>query len=107
MSTLERAVVIAAEGHAGVPDKAGAPYILHPLRVMLATTSRNGQIVGVLHDVVGDHPASPPPIPSGPRACISACWRVFATDWRKIARFDRHGCVVGSVGSFQSILLID
>src|SRR6516165_920713 len=54
MSTLERAVVIAAEGHAGVTDKAGAPYILHPLRVMLAMTSRNDQIVGVLHDVVED-----------------------------------------------------
>jgi (p)ppGpp synthase/HD superfamily hydrolase len=54
MSTLERAVVIAAEGHAGMTDKAGAPYILHPLRVMLAMTSRNDQIVGVLHDVVED-----------------------------------------------------
>ena len=54
MSTLERAIVIAAEGHAGMTDKAGAPYILHPLRVMLAMTSRNNQIVGVLHDVVED-----------------------------------------------------
>ena len=54
MSTLERAIVIAAEGHAGMTDKAGAPYILHPLRVMLAMTSRNDQIVGVLHDVVED-----------------------------------------------------
>ncbi len=31
MSTLERAIIIAAEGHAGVKDKGGAPYILHPL----------------------------------------------------------------------------
>ena len=35
MSTLERAIVIAAEGHAGINDKGGAPYILHPLRMML------------------------------------------------------------------------
>ena len=54
MSTLEKAIVIAAAGHAGMTDKAGAPYILHPLRVMLAMTSRNDQIVGVLHDVVED-----------------------------------------------------
>ena len=34
MSTLERAIVIAANGHSGVKDKAGAPYILHPLRMI-------------------------------------------------------------------------
>ena len=35
MSTLERAIVIAAEAHAGTTDKGGAPYILHPLRMMM------------------------------------------------------------------------
>jgi (p)ppGpp synthase/HD superfamily hydrolase len=39
MRTLERAIVIAAEGHAGVKDKGGAPYILQPLRMMLALSS--------------------------------------------------------------------
>ena len=38
MSTLERAIAIAATAHAGQTDKAGAPYILHPLRVMLRLT---------------------------------------------------------------------
>jgi (p)ppGpp synthase/HD superfamily hydrolase len=33
MSTLEKAIVTAAEAHAGTVDKAGAPYILHCLRV--------------------------------------------------------------------------
>jgi (p)ppGpp synthase/HD superfamily hydrolase len=54
MSTLERAIVIAAEGHAGMTDKAGAPYILHCLRVMLAMSAANERIVGVLHDVIED-----------------------------------------------------
>ena len=36
MSTLEKAIAIAAQGHEGQVDKGGAPYILHPLRVMLA-----------------------------------------------------------------------
>jgi (p)ppGpp synthase/HD superfamily hydrolase len=53
-ATLERAIAIAAEGHAGRVDKAGAPYILHPLRVMLAVTTNDERIVGVLHDVVED-----------------------------------------------------
>lgn len=54
MSTLERAIEIAARGHAGQVDKAGAPYILHPLRVMLAVKTNEERIVAVLHDVVED-----------------------------------------------------
>jgi (p)ppGpp synthase/HD superfamily hydrolase len=56
MSTLERAIVIAAEGHAGVKDKGGAPYILHPLRMMLSLNSPDERIVAVLHDVCEDCP---------------------------------------------------
>jgi (p)ppGpp synthase/HD superfamily hydrolase len=56
MSTLERAIVIAAEGHSGVKDKGGAPYILHPLRMMLTLSSPDERIVAVLHDVCEDCP---------------------------------------------------
>lgn len=52
--SLERAIVIAAEVHAGVTDKAGAPYLLHPLRVMHAVDGPVARIVAVLHDVVED-----------------------------------------------------
>ena len=54
MSTLERAIVIAAKAHEGKVDKAGAPYILHPLRVMLKMETSEERIVAVLHDVVED-----------------------------------------------------
>lgn len=54
MSTLEKAIVIAATAHAGQRDKAGAPYILHPLRVMLRMRSEEERIVAILHDVVED-----------------------------------------------------
>ena len=56
MSTLERAIVIAAEGHSGAKDKGGKPYILHPLRVMLSLSSPEERIVAVLHDVCEDCP---------------------------------------------------
>ncbi len=56
MSTLERAIAIAAEAHAGQVDKAGAPYLLHPLRMMLRVSSVEERIVAVLHDVCEDCP---------------------------------------------------
>ena len=58
MSTLERAIEIAAGAHAGQFDKAGQPYILHPLRVMLRVMSAHERMAAVLHDVVEDTPVS-------------------------------------------------
>ena len=54
MSTLERAIEIAAAAHAGQVDKGGAPYVLHPLRVMLSLDTLEQQMTAVLHDVVED-----------------------------------------------------
>lgn len=55
MATLERAIAIAAEAHAGQVDKGGAPYILHPIRVMMAV-ERDDRIAAVLHDALEDCP---------------------------------------------------
>jgi (p)ppGpp synthase/HD superfamily hydrolase len=54
MSTLERAIEIAASAHAGQTDKASQPYILHPLRVMLRVGTEHERMAAVLHDVVED-----------------------------------------------------
>ena len=54
MSTLERAIEIAREAHKSQTDKAGKPYIEHPLRVMAAGKTSDEKIVGILHDVVED-----------------------------------------------------
>ena len=54
MSTLERAIAIAAEAYEGGLDKAGHPYILHPLRVLLAVTTTEERIAAVLHDLLED-----------------------------------------------------
>lgn len=51
---IETALAIALEAHAGQRDKAGAPYILHPLRVMLAMEGEVEQVAALLHDVVED-----------------------------------------------------
>lgn len=56
---LERAIRIAAKAHRGQQDKGGAPYILHPLRLMLQCDRDTDRIVAVLHDVVEDNPEYP------------------------------------------------
>ena len=57
-SVLERAIGLALEVHRGQIDKAGRPYILHPLRLMVAMTSEEARVVAVLHDVVEDSEAT-------------------------------------------------
>ncbi|AIR90458.1 HD domain-containing protein [Pseudomonas cremoricolorata] len=54
MSTLEKAIIIAAIAHDGQFDKGGSPYILHPLRVMRRMHTQEERIVAVLHDVLED-----------------------------------------------------
>ena len=54
IGTLEDAVSIAAIAHRGQKDKAGAPYLLHPLRMMLRMSSEDAMMAAVLHDVVED-----------------------------------------------------
>lgn len=54
MSTLEKAIALAADRHAGQVDKATQPYILHPLRVMLKMKTTPQRIVAVLHDILED-----------------------------------------------------
>ena len=51
MSTLEKAISIAANKHAGHTDKGGKPLILHCMRVMTSVNTLDEQIVAVLHDV--------------------------------------------------------
>jgi (p)ppGpp synthase/HD superfamily hydrolase len=53
-ATIEDAVAITAEAHKGVKDKAGAAYILHPLRLMMRLKTEAEMITAVLHDVVED-----------------------------------------------------
>ena len=51
---LEKAIALAVDAHRGQRDRYGAPYILHPLRVMSRVTSIQEKTVAILHDVVED-----------------------------------------------------
>ena len=53
---LAKAIAIAAKAHlTHPPDRGGAPYILHPLRLMSMMATDEEKMTAVLHDVVEDH----------------------------------------------------
>ncbi|MCL5271248.1 MAG: HD domain-containing protein [bacterium] len=58
MDPLEKALEIALKAHRGQKDKAGAPYILHPLRVMMRMEEPLVMIAALLHDVIEDSETS-------------------------------------------------
>ena len=51
---FEKALVIALNVHGGKKDRAGEPYILHPLRVALRMETPLLRSVAVLHDTLED-----------------------------------------------------
>ncbi|RAV19622.1 HD domain-containing protein [Paenibacillus contaminans] len=59
MSTLEKAIALAAQAHAGQTDKGGNPYILHPLRVMMKLQTNEERIAAVFHDLFEDTTVTP------------------------------------------------
>ena len=50
MNPIDIAIRIAAAAHAGVLDKDGYPYILHPMTVGLMGNTDEEKIAGFLHD---------------------------------------------------------
>ena len=53
---LAIAIALAAKVHEEQKDKAGKPYILHPIRVMMRLRTENSELnqVAILHDVIED-----------------------------------------------------
>lgn len=54
LKPIELALQLALVAHAGVTDKSGAAYILHPLRLMHRFDDAQFQIAALLHDVIED-----------------------------------------------------
>lgn len=56
---FEKALHIAQKAHNGQTDKAGKPYILHPIRVAQRCNTDTERIVALLHDVIEDTEITP------------------------------------------------
>jgi (p)ppGpp synthase/HD superfamily hydrolase len=56
--TVDDAIALASTAHAGQTDKAGRPYIEHPLRVMHRVEGEHERMAAVLHDVLEDTPTT-------------------------------------------------
>ncbi|MDF2572046.1 MAG: hypothetical protein K0R55_3650 [Sporomusa sp.] len=51
---FNKALLLATKAHAGQVDKAGKPYLLHPIAVADMLKAEEEKIVALLHDVVED-----------------------------------------------------
>lgn len=56
---LEKALIIATKAHERQKDKAGVPYILHPIRVSNRCRTDEERIVAILHDTIEDTDVTP------------------------------------------------
>lgn len=56
---LKKALAIATKAHEGQTDKAGVPYILHPIRVSNRCQTDEERIVAILHDTIEDTDVTP------------------------------------------------
>lgn len=54
MNIIEKSLEIALKAYSGQKDKAGQPYILHPLRLMAKMETEEEMSVAILHDVIED-----------------------------------------------------
>jgi hypothetical protein len=103
---LNRAVALAAEAHAGQRDKAGAPYLLHPLRAMLRAGTPDERLVAVLHDVLEDSSWTAEGLrrEGFPRHVVRAVERLTR---REGESYDEHLARVAEDGLAMQVKLLD
>lgn len=56
---IETVLQIALDAHSGQVDKAGLPYIRHPLRLMARAETEEQKVTALLHDVIEDSDQTP------------------------------------------------
>ncbi|HEY3368304.1 MAG TPA: HD domain-containing protein [Symbiobacteriaceae bacterium] len=59
MDLVAKAIELAARHHAGAVDKGGAPYILHPMRVMMRVATSEERMAAAMHDLIEDCGVTP------------------------------------------------
>ena len=98
-SLLEKALRIAMECHAGQTDKAGAPYIFHPVRVACRCENDLERIVALLHDTVEDSDMTPERLLAEgfPRDIVEAVISVTHYEEEKYSDYVRR-CALNSIG---------
>lgn len=79
---LSKALNIATKAHDWQTDKAGAPYIFHPIRVANRCSSDEERIVALLHDTIEDTDVTPDNLLSDgfPRSIVDAILSVTRND---------------------------
>ena len=79
---LSKALSIATKAHEGQTDKAGAPYIFHPIRVANKCFTDDERIVALLHDTIEDTDVTPDHLLSEgfPRNIVEAILSVTRND---------------------------
>ena len=89
MNLIEKSLKIALSAHQGEQDKAGRPYILHPLRVMLKMTNDFERSAALLHDVLEHSKFTPAKLTQEgiPRQVIDA---VLCLTDEKTAPYDQY-----------------
>lgn len=79
---LGKAVEMAVHLHSGALDRYGAPYILHPMRVMERVVTTDEKIVAVLHDVIEDCGVN------AEMLCREGIPKILAADIERLSRLE-------------------
>lgn len=92
---FEKALHIAQKAHNGQTDKAGKPYILHPIRVAQRCNTDTERIVALLHDVIEDTEITPNNLYSAgfSKTIVDAVLSVTRREYESYFKFIERCCL--------------
>ena len=101
---FEKALHIARKAHNGQTDKAGKPYILHPIRVAQRCNTDTERIVALLHDVIEDTEITPNNLYSAgfSKTIVDAVLSVTRRDYESYFKFIER-CSLNPIGRIVKI----
>lgn len=101
---FEKALHIAQKAHNGQTDKAGKPYILHPIRVAQRCNTDTERIVALLHDVIEDTEITPNNLYSAgfTKTIVDAVLSVTRREYESYFKFIKR-CSLNPIGRIVKI----